>query len=107
MLAPGLPDLNAVKAVCAAITRAFNFMVGIPGKSFSVAKLEAVGVRRISLASSLHRAAMAGLVAAAREVKDKGTFVYVDTSLPLTERDVYMLSSGSTWPSWGASHAAF
>ena len=92
LMAPGLPDLNSVKAVCAAITKPFNFMVGIPGKSFSVAELEAVGVRRISLASSLYSAAMTGLVAAAREAKDKGTFAYVDTSLPLAERDGYMLA---------------
>ena len=85
LMAPGLPDLTAVKAVCAAISRPFNFMVGIPGKSFSVAELEAAGARRISLATSLYRAAMGGLVAAAREVKDKGTFGYVDTSLPSAE----------------------
>jgi 2-methylisocitrate lyase-like PEP mutase family enzyme len=52
LMAPGLPDLNSVKAVCAAITKPFNFMVGIPGKSFCVAELEGVGVRRITLASS-------------------------------------------------------
>ena len=82
LMAPGLPDLASVKAVCAAIAKPFNFMVGIPGKSFTVAELEAAGVRRISLAGSLYRAATSGLVAAAREVKDKGTFGYVDTSLP-------------------------
>src|SRR6516165_4514609 len=80
-MASGLPDLASVKAVCAAIAKPFNFMVGIPGKSFTVAELEAAGVRRISLAGSLYRAATSGLVAAAREVKDKGTFGYVDTSL--------------------------
>jgi len=90
LMAPGLPDLNAVKAVCAAITKPFSFMVGIPGKSFSVAELEAVGVRRITLASSLYSAAMSGLVTAAREAKDKGTFVYVDTSVPCWELDRYM-----------------
>src|SRR6185437_2656474 len=74
LMAPGLPDLASVKAVCAAIAKPFNFMVGIPGKSFTVAELEAAGVRRISLAGSLYRAAMGGLVAAARELKDKGTF---------------------------------
>jgi len=41
--------------VCAAIAKPFNFMVGIPGKSFTVAELEAAGVRRISLAGSLYR----------------------------------------------------
>ena len=52
LMAPGLPDLNAVKAVCAAVAKPFNFMVGVPGRSFSVAELEAAGVRRISLAAS-------------------------------------------------------
>ncbi|MFB9268052.1 isocitrate lyase/phosphoenolpyruvate mutase family protein [Bradyrhizobium erythrophlei] len=92
LMAPGLPDLNSVKAVCAAITKPFNFMVGIPGKSFCVAELEAVGVRRITLASSLYSAAMSGLLAAAQEAKDKGTFVYVDTSVPCWDLDRYMLA---------------
>lgn len=90
LMAPGLPDLNSVKAVCAAITKPFNFMVGVPGKSFSVSELEAVGVRCISLANSLYRAAMGGLVAAAREAKDRGKFDYVDTSLPMPELVGYM-----------------
>jgi 2-methylisocitrate lyase-like PEP mutase family enzyme len=76
--------------VCSAVSKPFNFMVAIPGKSFSVAALEAAGVRRISLATSLYRAAMSGLVAAAREVKDKGTFGYVDTSLPSAELAAFM-----------------
>jgi 2-methylisocitrate lyase-like PEP mutase family enzyme len=92
LMAPGLPDLAAVKAVCAAITKPFNFMVGIPGRSFCVAELEAAGVRRISLASSLYGAAMSGLVAAAREAKDKGTFGYVDTSVGCWDLDPYMLA---------------
>jgi 2-methylisocitrate lyase-like PEP mutase family enzyme len=92
LMAPGLPDLNSVKAVCAAISKPFNFMVGIPGKSFRVAELEAAGVRRISLASSLYSAAMSGLVAAAQEAKEKGTFVYVDTSVGCWDLDRYMLA---------------
>ena len=72
LMAPGLPDLASVRAVCAALTKPFNFMAGIKGKSFSVAALEAAGVKRISLATSLYRAAMSGMIAAASEVKDKG-----------------------------------
>jgi 2-methylisocitrate lyase-like PEP mutase family enzyme len=90
LMAPGLPDLESVKTVCAAINKPFNFMVGIPGRSFSVAALEAAGVRRISLASSLYSAAMSGLVAAAREAKDKGTFGYVGTSMGCWDLDGYM-----------------
>ncbi len=35
LFAPGLPDLAAVRAVCAAVSKPVNFMVGIKGKSFS------------------------------------------------------------------------
>lgn len=78
LFAPALPDLAAVRTVCAAVTRPVNFMVGIKGRSFSVAELQAAGVRRISLATSLYRAAMAGMLQAAREVKEQGSFTYVE-----------------------------
>jgi len=78
LFAPGLPDLAAVRAVCAAVTRPVNFMAGIKGRSFTVAELAAAGVRRISLAASLYRAAMTGMLDAAREVKEHGTFGYLD-----------------------------
>ncbi|HEX2887933.1 isocitrate lyase/PEP mutase family protein [Vineibacter terrae] len=90
LMAPGLPDLAAVKAVCGALTKPFNFMVGIRGKSFTVADLAAAGVRRISLATSLYRAAMSGLMTAAQEVKDKGTFGYIDTTASTPEINGFM-----------------
>jgi 2-methylisocitrate lyase-like PEP mutase family enzyme len=90
LFAPGLPDLEAVRAVCAAVSKPFNFMVGIRGKSFTVAELAAAGVKRISLATSLYRAAMSGLLDAAREAKDKGTFGYLDRSLTTPELNAFM-----------------
>ena len=90
LMAPGLPDLAAVRAVCSAVSKPVNFMVGIKGKSFTVAELAAAGVKRISLASSLYRAAMTGLVDAAREAKDKGTFGYLDHSLPTPDLNTFM-----------------
>src|SRR3989441_487673 len=48
------------------------------------------GVRRISLATSLYRAAMSGLLDAAREVKGKGTFGYLDRSLTTPELNGFM-----------------
>ena len=90
LMAPGLPDLEAVRKVCAALSKPYNFMAGIKGKSFSVAELQAAGVRRISLATSLWRASMSGLVEAAREVKDKGTFGYIERSLATPDISKYM-----------------
>ncbi|CAN5850221.1 oxaloacetate decarboxylase [soil metagenome] len=90
LMSPGLPDLASVKKVCDALGKPFNFMVGIKGKSFSRTELEAAGVKRISLATSLYRAAMTGLVNAATEVKDKGTFTYLDSSIPTPDLNAYM-----------------
>lgn len=92
LFAPGLPTLEAVQTVCAALTKPFNFMVGIPGKSFSVAELEAAGVKRISLATSLYRSALNGLLNAAREVKESGTFNYLNQIAPAADLYRYMKS---------------
>jgi 2-methylisocitrate lyase-like PEP mutase family enzyme len=58
--------LLEVREVCQSLAKPFNFMAGIKGKSFSVAELTEAGVKRISLASSLYRVAMTGLLQAAR-----------------------------------------
>ncbi len=90
LMAPGLPDLAAVRAVCAAVSKPVNFMAGIRGKSFSVAELEAAGVRRISLATSLYRAAMTGLIDAAREVREHGSFGYLEHTIVTPDFNAYM-----------------
>jgi 2-methylisocitrate lyase-like PEP mutase family enzyme len=90
LMAPGLPDLAAVRAVCAALSRPFNFMAGIKGRSFTTEELASAGVKRVSLATSLYRAAMSGLVNAAREVKDQGTFGYIEATMATPELNGYM-----------------
>jgi 2-methylisocitrate lyase-like PEP mutase family enzyme len=85
LFAPGLPDLASVRTVCAAVSKPFNFMAGIKGKSFSVGELATAGVRRISLASSLYRAAMTGLLDAARQVKEMGQFGFLERCLTTPE----------------------
>jgi 2-methylisocitrate lyase-like PEP mutase family enzyme len=85
LFAPGLPDLAAVRAACAAVSGPVSFMVAIPGKSFTVAQLAQAGVRRISFATSLYRAAMTGLIAAAAEIRDHGTFGYLERSVASAE----------------------
>ena len=90
LFAPGLPDLAAVKKVCSSLKKPFNFMVGIKGRSFTKADLEAAGVKRISLATSLYRAAMTGLLEAAKEVKEQGTFGYLDSSVSTPDLNAFM-----------------
>jgi 2-methylisocitrate lyase-like PEP mutase family enzyme len=90
LFAPGLPDLAAVRAVCSAISKPVNFMVGMRGKSFSVAELAAAGVKRISLAASLYRAATSALIEAAREARERGTFGYTDHAISTADLNKFL-----------------
>lgn len=90
LFAPGLPDLEAVRTACAALSKPLNFVVGIRDRSFSVAELEAAGVRRISLATSLYRAATSGLLEAAREIRESGRFGYLDRIVATTELNGFL-----------------
>jgi 2-methylisocitrate lyase-like PEP mutase family enzyme len=90
LFAPGLPDLASVEAVCEALSKPVNFMAGIKGQAFSVAQLESAGVKRISLAGSLYRAAMTGLIEAAKEVREKGSFSYLDRAATTSQLNELM-----------------
>jgi len=95
LFAPGLPDIESIRAVCTAVSKPVSFMAGIRGRSFPVAELEAAGVRRVSVATSFYRAAMTGLVAAAREVASTGTFGYVERSLSGTDLQALLRGENS------------
>jgi 2-methylisocitrate lyase-like PEP mutase family enzyme len=91
LFAPGLPNLDAIKMVCAAVRpRPVNVLAGARGLGLSFAQLEAAGVRRISLGGVLARTALGALLAAAREMKDHGTFSFVDTAAPGPEVSSFM-----------------
>lgn len=95
LMAPGLPDLDAVRAVCAAVSKPVNFMAGIKGKSFTTRELADAGVKRISLATSLFRAAMTGAMNAAAEAHHKGSFGYLDETMPTPEWNRMMAGPGT------------
>ena len=90
LFAPALPDLAAVRRVCSAVSKPVNFMVGIRGKSFTIAELVEAGVTRISFASSLYRAAMTGLIEAASEAKQRGTFNYLEKTMATAELNKFL-----------------
>jgi len=81
LFAPGLPNLAAVREVCSAVSKPVNFAVGGKDRSFTVAELVHAGVKRISFAASFYRAAMAGLIDAAREAQQSGTFTYLQHTI--------------------------
>lgn len=84
LFAPGLPDLDAIRAVCSSVGRPVNVLVG-GGPTYSVGTLSACGVHRISLGSALPRAELTTVVQVAGEIQDKGTFEFAQDALPYGE----------------------
>jgi 2-methylisocitrate lyase-like PEP mutase family enzyme len=90
LYAPGLTTADQIRTVCRSVTKPVNVVMGLKSGFFSVTELATLGVRRISLGSSLSRAALTGLVEAAREMKDHGTFEFAKRAIPYPEINGWM-----------------
>jgi 2-methylisocitrate lyase-like PEP mutase family enzyme len=86
LYAPGITKPEDIRTVCASVKKPVNIVMGLKGAPpLSVKELAALGVRRISIGSGFSRAAMTALLHAAREVRDHGTFRFVDETLYMSE----------------------
>ncbi|MFJ4141586.1 oxaloacetate decarboxylase [Pseudomonas sp. NPDC089734] len=86
LYAPGLRTREEVIAVVRAVApRPVNVLMGLGGVTLSVADLSECGVKRISVGSSMARAALGGLYRAAEEIRTQGTFTYAEQALPFAQ----------------------
>lgn len=90
LYAPGLPDLAAIRTLCAEVDKPVNVVMGLSGPRYSVAELAGAGVRRISVGGSFARAAFGALRRAAEEVLGAGTFTYAEAAMPGAELTALM-----------------
>jgi len=75
LFAPGLKTYEEIETVVKAVApRPVNVVMGLSGGNFSLNELEELGVKRVSLGSSLVRAAYGAFFRAAGEILEKGTF---------------------------------
>jgi 2-methylisocitrate lyase-like PEP mutase family enzyme len=81
LYAPGLPDLKAIRTVCAEVDKPVNVVMGLQGTNYSVRELSDAGVKRVSVGGSFARAALGEFMRAAQEVKNFGTFGYSDRAV--------------------------
>jgi 2-methylisocitrate lyase-like PEP mutase family enzyme len=90
--APGLRDLESIHAVCAAVEKPVNVIMGLPGAPFAAAELAAAGVKRISVGSALARAAYGAFLAGAREMAESGTFSFALTASSFAELEAFFVA---------------
>ena len=86
LYAPGLRTPEEIEAVVRAVSpKPVNVVMGLSGPSLSLDALARLGVKRVSLGSSLARAAYSAFLQAAREVREKGTFDFARNAVPYAE----------------------
>ena len=84
LYAPGLRDRAHIDAVVRAVApRPVNLLVG--GDFTTVAEAASLGVRRISVGGALARAAWGGMLEAAREIAERGTFTALARATPFAD----------------------
>ncbi|WP_070096592.1 oxaloacetate decarboxylase [Pseudomonas sp. NBRC 111139] len=86
LYAPGLRTVEEIRAVVQAVApRPVNVLMGMAGVPLSVNQLQDLGVRRVSVGSSLARAALGAFYRAAQEIRDEGTFGYGEQAMPFAQ----------------------
>ena len=95
LYAPGLAQAADIAAVVKAVApKPVNVVMGLSGGSFSLDELADLGVKRVSLGSSLARAAYGAFLDAAREVRDNGTFGFAQRADFRCDHQVLRLGRG-------------
>ncbi|MDN7139475.1 isocitrate lyase/phosphoenolpyruvate mutase family protein [Pseudomonas sp. JQ170] len=86
LYAPGLRTAEEIRAVVQAVApRPVNVLMGLAGVQLSVNQLQDLGVRRISVGSSMARAAYGAFYRAAQEIQDQGSFTFGEQALPFAQ----------------------
>jgi 2-methylisocitrate lyase-like PEP mutase family enzyme len=85
ILVPGLSGRNEIQELCRSVDCPVAVVVGLSDYRPDLATFGTLGVRRVIVGSSLARIAYTGLLNAAREMKDTGTFGFADGLVPFGE----------------------
>lgn len=76
LYAPGLATKDDIAAVVSSVDRPVNVVMGLQGVQLSLEELSALGVKRVSVGSSLSRTAFGAFLRAAKEMQERGTFTF-------------------------------
>ncbi|WP_342623080.1 isocitrate lyase/phosphoenolpyruvate mutase family protein [Pseudomonas alkylphenolica] len=86
LYAPGLRTADEIRAVVQAVApKPVNVLMGMKGVQLGVNQLQDLGVRRISVGSSLMRAAYGAFYRGAEEILGQGTFTYGEQAMPFDQ----------------------
>ena len=81
LYAPGLLNRSDIATVISSVDRPINVLMGMQGANLTLEELSQLGVKRVSTGGALARAAFGAVLRAAMEMRDHGTFHFVDSAI--------------------------
>jgi 2-methylisocitrate lyase-like PEP mutase family enzyme len=85
LYAPGIVSEQDIAAVVSSVDRPVNVLMGMAGVPHTLASLSRLGVKRVSVGGALARAALGGLLRAAREMREHGSFTFTNEAASFRE----------------------
>jgi 2-methylisocitrate lyase-like PEP mutase family enzyme len=92
LYAPGMTDMQDIATLVRSVDRPVNVLAGMQGVQLGMAALSGIGVKRVSVGGALSRVALGAFLRAAREMKEQGTFSFVNE--PVSSRDISDMLGG-------------
>ncbi|MEO6866306.1 MAG: isocitrate lyase/phosphoenolpyruvate mutase family protein [Gemmatimonadaceae bacterium] len=86
LYAPGMTNMDEIATLIKSVDRPVNVLAGMQGIHFDMAELAKIGAKRVSVGGALTRVALGAFLRAAREMKEHGTFMFVDE--PVTSSEI-------------------
>ncbi len=85
LLIPGICDPDEIATLCRSVDIPVAAIVGLSGSSLTLPEFGRIGVRRVIVGSAFARVAMTGMLAAAQEAAQRGTFEFAKGLIPFRE----------------------
>jgi 2-methylisocitrate lyase-like PEP mutase family enzyme len=91
LYAPGLKDLPTLRKLVAAVDKPVNVVMSMADPDLTAPQLAEAGVKRISVGGALARLAFAAVRDACMEMRDKGSFQWVRSTMPSKDLNAIFL----------------
>ncbi len=81
LFAPGMNDLRDIELLMQSVTKPVNVIMSSPDLPYGLDELKALGVRRVSVGSSIAQLVYGKAIAAIKEIAETGTFRFVQEAM--------------------------